>query len=418
MDAMGFHEPYTLYPRKLKSGRVVYYYMPRDPETGRRLPGLSTERENEREARRHCERLLAEGKLIPEKKARPQASTPRRRRVPTLAEWADERRWWQWTDEGPKCEYCNGELERSSAEAPAIQRDHADQSLRILRKNILPIHGGRRLDHIEPADLESIMKAWRDEGRESKTINNRASVYRVMLAEAERLKIIAENPWRRVKAYYVQDNPKGILSRSEYVDLMRPDGIATTWADQYIYYAANLLASVTGFREGEILALKADDIHADHVTVAHSWDRKYGEGPQKTKRGKDEIPIPSMVYDIVKPLLTWGGYVFSFKNGARPCSGNRCNTALRDALARIGISDNERKRRQVSFHSWRAFANTYFRSYGVPDAKVQQITRHETQKMTEHYSDFHLEDFKEVSEAQASLAALLLAPPLSETGTA
>ena len=52
------------------------------------------------------------------------------------------------------------------------------------------------------------------------------------------------------------------------------------------------------------------------------------------------------------------------------------------------------------------------------DAKVRQITRHETATMTEHYSDFHLEDFREVAEAQESLGRLLLEKgetPLAES---
>jgi integrase len=392
----------------MKDGREVIYYRPRDPVTRKRLPGISTGLANEREAYKYCEKLLDEGKLIPEKKAtRPTAEVRRSRRPPTLREWSDERHWWQWTDDGPVCEYCKGELERSPVDAPAVQRDHADRSARILRLNILPSHGDKRIDQITPTDLEDIMKAWKEEGRASKTINNRASVYRVMMAEAERLKFIPENPWNRVKAYYVQENPKGKLDMKEYVKLMNPATVKTIWDDNYIYYVANLLSSVTGLRQGEVLALKADQIFSDHIIVEHSYQRKYGLGPQKTKRGTDEIPIPRLVYEKVKPLLSWGGFVFSFSGGKLPCSGNRCNDALKAALKKIGIDKDEQQKRKIMFHSWRVFANTYFLSVGVSADKVRDITRHETEAMTEHYTGFLLEDFREIADAQGSLVSLL-----------
>ena len=391
----------------MKDGRVVFYYRARDPETGKRLTGVSTTKVIEREAYKYCEKLLAEGRLISAPKTpKPPAEVRRSRRPPTLAEWVAERHWWEWTDDGPLCEYCKGELKRSSADAPAVQRDHADRQRRMFVKNILPIHGDKRIDQIEPADLEAIMSVWAGEV-EAKTVNNRASVYRVILKEAKRLKIIKENPWDSVKSYYVRDNPKGTLTRTEFVRLMAPTALKEIWSDNFVYYAANLLSSVTGLRQGEVLALKADQIHADHITVAHSYQRKYGDGPQKTKRGTDQIPIPRMVYDIISPLLTWGGYVFSFSNGKHPCSGNRCNDALKAALEKIGIDDKKRRERNIVFHSWRAFANTYFRSVGVPDSKVRDITRHESEEMTDHYTGFNLEDFREVADAQDSLVKLL-----------
>lgn len=43
------------------------------------------------------------------------------------------------------------------------------------------------------------------------------------------------------------------------------------------------------------------------------------------------------------------------------------------------------------------------RSRGIADSKVRELTRHETEEMTAHYTDFHLEDFKEVIVGQEAL---------------
>jgi integrase len=61
----------------------------------------------------------------------------------------------------------------------------------------------------------------------------------------------------------------------------------------------------------------------------------------------------------------------------------------------IGIHKKEREPRNITFHSWRAFANTFMRGRGISGEKVRQLIRHECEEMTEHYSAFRLEDFKD-----------------------
>ena len=79
--------------------------------------------------------------------------------------------------------------------------------------------------------------------------------------------------------------------------------------------------------------------------------------------------------------------------------------ALYGALEEIEIHKEERERRTITFHSWRAFANTFMRARGISGEKVRQLTRHESEEMTEHYSAFRLEDFKDVADAQEALVA-------------
>jgi integrase len=258
------------------------------------------------------------------------------------------------------------------------------------------------------------MNAWKAKGLASKSINNIASIYRIMLGEAERLEIIGRSPWAKVQGLYAGAGGKGILTLDEYKALMDPTYSNTARWIQDIYYTINLLASVTGLRMGECLALHPTDVHADHITVSHSWSIKYGEGSQKTKRGTDQIPIPASVAERLQILAEGkpgGNYIFSLGDGLRPCTASRVDDALYRALGEIGIDKIKRKERRIAFHSWRAFANTYFRSSGVPDAKVREITRHASKAMTEHYSVWRLEDFPEVVKAQASLMESIFKSP-------
>jgi integrase len=372
----------------MKDGRTVWYYQAWDGD--RRISGQSTGLTSKTDARKHCARLKAAGKLIPPK----DAEAP----IPTLREWAEAETWWQWG----KCRYIRAQLARSTSARPAVSRRYCDDALRELCKYILPAHGEKRLDAITSRDCERLLFAWQDGGLSKKSVNNKASIYRIMLSEAARLGTIERNPWEKVRSFAPDKLGKGIPTMEEARRLLNPATVATVWKDSALYYSASLLASVTGLRLGEVLALRRADLFPDHAHVAGSWAYRYGLGKTKTKR-IDDLPLPRFVFDAIDAWCAWDGFIFSFKRGDRPCSANRVAGALIDALERIGIPAEERTRRRLSFHSWRAFANTYMRAAGISGEKVRQLTRHDSEQMTEHYSAFRLEDFKDVAAAQEAL---------------
>jgi integrase len=385
-----FKEDFTLYSRAMKDGRQVWYYRTYTEE-GRRTPGISTGKTSKTEARKLCNKLLKDGKLIPPKVAE-------RVRMPTLKEWAERERWWQWGE----CKYLRGQLARSDASKPAVSRRYADDALRDLKSYILPAHGSKILDKITAEDCEELLFQWEAKGLSKKSINNKASVYRIMLGEAERLGKIEHNPWLRVESFKPSSRARGILTMEEARQLLNPGTLKKVWGGNGLTYCANLLASVTACRLGEVLALTRENLFPDHVHVAGSWGRKYGLGATKTKR-VDDIPLPRFVYDEVVKWCRWEGFIFSYCKGRKPAEPSRVNDALKSALEKIGITTEERERRNISFHSWRAFANTYMRARGISGEKVRQLTRHASEAMTEHYSAFRLEDFKDVAEAQEAL---------------
>ena len=69
------------------------------------------------------------------------------------------------------------------------------------------------------------------------------------------------------------------------------------------------------------------------------------------------------------------------------------------ALENIGISSEARKERNITFHSWRHFYNSLMRGK-IHDAKLRQLTGHKTLAMTDHYTHFNINDFKDVLSIQ------------------
>jgi hypothetical protein len=84
---MRYREPFTLYPRKMKSGLVVWYYQTYD-ENGRRTTARSTGQITKMAAKAYCLKLYKEDRLIPAKC-----------NLEFFRDYAKD--WWVWG----KCEY-------------------------------------------------------------------------------------------------------------------------------------------------------------------------------------------------------------------------------------------------------------------------------------------------------------------------
>ncbi len=384
---------YTLFPRLLSDGKKVWYYHARDAN-GRRLTARSTGKTTKGDARNHCDDLLRDGKLGAAK-------------VPTLLDWTKERHWYEWPrDKEPLCLYTRGRLARSSKDKPAVGRGHIDRCFAHLRDHILPSFGSKRLDEITPAQLEEWLFELATRFAQ-KTVINIGSAFRTITSEAFRLELISDDPWKRVPSFVGDSKPRGVLTTAEALKLMNPATVETVWNGNQVNYLMSLTAMITACRQGELLALQKENLHPDHLDVEASWTIRYHErGPTKTKT-KAPVPIPKYLYDALMNFAEWDGYIFSFSLGKRPATGARVTDAFYAALEKIDIDEKERARRNLVFHSWRRFANTYLRSRGLPDAKVRQLTRHESETMTDHYTNWNADSFSDVSKEQAFLAKAL-----------
>jgi hypothetical protein len=89
--------------------------------------------------------------------------------------------------------------------------------------------------------------------------------------------------------------------------------------------------------------------------------------------------------------------------GENPVTRKQVYKALYEALAHIGIDEEQRKERNLSMHGWRHFFNTTLLMANVSDSKVMSLTGHTTEKMRKHYTHFDTTQFAEVVEVQEQL---------------
>ncbi|MDR0496191.1 MAG: tyrosine-type recombinase/integrase, partial [Treponema sp.] len=166
---------------------------------------------------------------------------------------------------------------------------------------------------------------------------------------------------------------------------------------------ANKLAALTGMRCGEVLGLRGEYVFDDHIYLAGQYDA-YGYRETKTKI-KHHIPLTrEMVNDLKKLMKVNGdGFVFSLDGGEKPVNRYYVYYGLNKALNNIGIDKDTIKERGLNIHAWRHFCNTVLQKAGVPIKKVQAVTGHKTEDMTDNYTHFDPADFGEVPNVQAEL---------------
>jgi integrase len=343
-------------------------------------------------ARVECNRLMREGLLIPNKKI-----------TPTFAEFASG--WWDWQT----CEYLKNQSSRKD-----ITQSYVDGCKAMTENQILPFFGDKRLDKITSEDINSWLLGFKDRtftDRDGKTIlkgykntyaNTVFGTLRLMLKVAVERKLITSNPAAGIKR--LKNDRKHIeIVTVEEMGKLFPVEWQKIWDNDEIAYAANMLASLTGMRIGEILGLRGEYVYDDHIYVCGQFG-EYGYGPTKTKETRN-IPLAcEMVRELRRLVkLNGSGYVFSLNGGAKPVSGHHLYTKFHRALTKIGIVKTEISRRGLSFHSWRHFLNTELQVMDIPLVKVQSVTGHKSDRMSEWYSHFNAKEFTEVATAQQAL---------------
>jgi integrase len=372
----------------MPSGTVVYYYQTYDAEGKRTVPH-TTLQVTVSAAKAYCTKLWKEDKLVP-------AAVPVEKKVPTLHEFG-------------KSFWVHGEssfLTYREQRGYSISKAHARNQQRYFEKYIDPTFGKKRLDTITSPMIETWFLGLKDLGLTHQTCNHMLSNLRTILGEAARLGLIPSNPADAIKPLSKNAAVKGILTTDE-VKLLFGTNASTTYWSNWTCYVANLTAATTGMRMGEIQALRWEDIGKDRITVRHSWDRTFGLKTTKTAKER-VIPLSAALKSKIN-LLTMHkdpkAFVFTHTQGATPTNDRPLSDSLFDALEKIGITEAERKERNITFHSWRHFFNTFLRRQGIHDSKVQMVTGHSSADMTEHYTHFDIGDLKEVEEAQKTILA-------------
>lgn len=275
----------------------------------------------------------------------------------------------------------------------------------ILNRMILPAIGKRKIKDIDEQLIEQLTIDFYKQGLAGSYVNKMLIAIKAILTAAQKQKLIKYVP--PIEKVENKSKEKGILTLDEVRRVFTVE-----WKD-YRGYAGSILAASTGLRLGELQALTLADIHLDesYIHVWRSWDNKYKRFNATTKTGKKRnIFIPENVKKEIMHLIKFNPYrdnpgdVFLFFSNTRedrPARDKLFSDTLYDALQKIGITEEIREGRNITFHSWRHFINSYLINAKVPLQKIQSITGHLTPEMTQHY--YHIDEMADVRSIQESI---------------
>jgi integrase len=374
---MRYKEPFTVYPRKLKTVTVFYYQC--YDNNGKRICGHSTGQRTKTAAKMYCMELYRAGKLIPDKKP------------VSFAEFADG--WWNIKT----CKYLEWRQTQNPLAPSTI--DHYKTNLEL---HIKPFFGKMKLNAISAELVQNWIMGLSREKYNNSSINTLIATLKVMMKEAARLRLISSNPMEKIKKLIAHNKEVQIL-KNEEVQKLFPADWRIIW-DSYEIYIFNKLAACTGMRFSEIMGLQIIHIHDDHIHVCGQYSQKYGMRPLKTKDSRN-IPITAVLRGELLLLIKddTQGFLFTENGGNEPISRHRIYRETSAAFDKIGIGREERRERGLALHHWRHFLNTALLMANVSELKVQKVTGHKSMSMTRHYAHFDSREFIEVLDVQNNL---------------
>lgn len=284
-------------------------------------------------------------------------------------------------------------------------------------KHVIPVLGKVNLHEINRAVLKDLRNGMYQAGYSGSTINRALDCTRAVLEAAEDENRIEAVP--RIDRAASRPTERGIPTTDEFQHIF-----AAHWEDPRAYYAS-ALAAVTGCRMGEVLALRRSNLDAAQLTVfvAKSYDSAERVISFTTKNGKSRtVTIPPVVcrglemlaarnpHPCEDPLIFW-----SEKTPDKPCDYKLVTRGLYRALSQIGIDAAERRRRCLSFHSWRHWLNSQLIEAHVPPEKIRMLTGHSSSEMTLLYYHTQIDAMADVRDVQARMLEDCLVPQAATT---
>ena len=276
-----------------------------------------------------------------------------------------------------------------------ISTAHLRNEQAKLTNYAIPFFGGKMLKNIETEDMERFRDMLIERGLSASTVRQTQIAVRQVFEWATRRRVMQRVPL--IETVVGKAKERGVLSPEEVKALFQlPD-----WPRKHL--AINMLAYSTGMRLGEILALRRSSVHQaeGYVDVEVSWDRVTKSVKSTKTRKARFVPVPTSVQSLLLETMDASPYrepedlIFAGRKRSQPLDRKMVERVLFKMLERLGIDEDKRATRNISFHSSRHFYNSLLINRGIPDLKVKALTGHSTDAMTAHY--YHIDDLKDVA---------------------
>jgi integrase len=258
-----------------------------------------------------------------------------------------------------------------------------------------PEFAGKKLGDITRGSLKDFSLSLSDKGLSFSTVNKAMNCGTTPLLWAFHEGIIPLDPTAGLSRFSGGSKKRGALTPSEAQAVF-----AVHWDDPRSF-AGNLLSITTGLREGEILALRHQDIGGKILLVRNSWS--YMEGLKETKNGIERrVPLLPEVKQALLEVIRDNPYpaaarpfIFYGLTPDEPMKPRILLEGLKKACRAAGI---DALGRGIVFHSHRHYYAARMTDK-LEAEKVCRITGHKSKAVFDEYADHIIEENLEEAAA-------------------
>lgn len=268
--------------------------------------------------------------------------------------------------------FCNRFLKIKESEVKPTTLADYEQTI---SNHLNPFFGEMRLSDITPPIIQEYLACKADRRVSPATIGKSYRVLKVILRQALALEIINRDPTIAIKPPRVERKEMDYLNEEEVTRLLDAAG-----GDMHALLS---VACFTGLRQGEILALRWQDIDFDMraIRVVRSYNPRHGFMDLKTSSSRRSVPmIPSLI-STLKLLHEERGkpapesIVFLNRDGKPLDRSNLITRRFEQTLENAGL-------RRIRFHDLRHTYASLCIASGVDPKGLQQAMGHSSIQVT------------------------------------
>lgn len=197
-----YREPFSIFPRRLPSGKVVYYYRTYSPH-GERTIAHSTGLTNKTQAKNYCSELLAMGVLY--------SGTGMTFGAYAKGFFDDGSEWMC-----DKIQSGNGKEQPIAANTLKAYRHNTE-------KILIPYFSKIKLFDLKPRHIKAFRDQMINEGRSNATINLACACLKIIISYAIADKLMTFNPFESVSQMYTETRKKKAFTLTELKGMFRSE---------------------------------------------------------------------------------------------------------------------------------------------------------------------------------------------------
>lgn len=297
-------------------------------------------------------------------------------------------------------------IQEKKLRGQSIHRDYCIALMTRLRTYWFPLLEGKSVGEITRDDVYKIFTDESVSKLAPKTINSIVSALTIPMKWAYFHGLTNNNCYDEILKCSAKSKKREVLTLEPALAVF-----CTEWENDTARLT-NMLAFYTGMRQGEIAALRLEDIGTDRIYIRHSWSKYEGLKETKTNECR-EIKIPKQLRDMLLMQANMNphgegikGFVFYGLKPEHPTDPKNWLKYLHRALKNIGYSNPK----EICFHSWRHLWCSRVCDLISDKRVVMTGSGHKTEFMLDHYAE-HLETehaLETLEKAQEKIFLLIL----------